>query len=441
MQYLCTVVWIVAFFTVLIVAIRGAKRALACLLVCVLICPVLSIGALTLRMELITVPLLFGLVVASSPEKLIVALRKPTSQLAGVWLAWVILASLIWGGWHLLGSFSWWLEVYGLARLVMVFWLFAMFVWSGAEVVGLIRLFAVTAIPVCILSIGQVLNWGWARSLSLAGYVPATSPVFLQQLEKEEGGYVFRALGVFGNVSPNAYYFAIVAACCVIFLLEGKSRGITYSRLFWLTCGAFSLLGGISTMSGTFVAGLPLVILLCLWLARRRLSPRRMHLLLGIVVLAFATTLLVVYSSPRLKDQYDYQVEGLLSGERFKSRYDDETGVTREAKAVIVENPLLGGFGRGEDIFISDSILPLLGFYGGYIGALLFSLFFAMLYYRTSRADLSQCGSLWLFGALLFGASTTSIFTLRMADWWWALMAIFSAQHLELKARAAESQN
>ncbi|MFO1449150.1 MAG: hypothetical protein U1F61_13435 [Opitutaceae bacterium] len=426
MQQLCIFFWLFAAIVVLATLAVSAKRALTCLLVCVLICPVLPLGALTLRLELVMVPLLFGLLVASNPAKLFAVLRGPCSVSLLVWLAWVVAASLLCGGWHLLANFAWWLELYGLVRLALVFWLFAMFAWSRAEVIALIRFFALTAVPVCVLSIGQVLQWGWARSLSLTGFVPATSPVFQQQLEKEETGYVFRALGVFGNVSPCAYYFAIVAGCCMIALLDQKVRGLSRSRLYWLGCGCFGLLGGISTMSGTFVAGLPIVMLLCFWLSRRNLSYRRLYLLLGIFLAAFIITVVVVYSSPRLKAQYDYQVEGLLSGERFKSRYDDEIGITRQAKNVIEGNPLLGGFGREEEIFIGDSILTLLGFYGGYVGATLFTVFLVLLYYRTNRPDQTGYGILWLIGALLFGASTTSFFTLRMADWWWALMGIFT---------------
>lgn len=433
MQYFCTFLWLLAACLILVTSAFGAKRALMQLLVFALICPVLRLHEQTIRLELVIIPALFCIVVVSNSRRLLGTFGNARSAVITFWLAWIVFASLVNGGGHLVTSFSWWMEVYGLARLAMVFWLFAMFAWSSAEIVYLVKLLAMTAVPVCILCIGQVLNWAWARTLTLAAFVPATSPVYQQQLEKEEGGYVFRSLGVFGNVSPNAYYFAMVAGCCAIALLGGQPGAAAPSRKYWLTCGCFSLLGGISTMSGTFVAGLPLVVLMCLWLSRKYFTYRRLFLLAGVIALAFVTTILVVHSNPRLKIQYDYQVEGLISGDRFKSRYDDEVGVTGQAARMIVENPLLGGFGRDESVFIGDSILTLLGFYGGYVGAFIFAAFLALLYQRVGRQGLPTYGSLWLFGALIFGASTTSFFTLRMADWWWALMGIFSAQHLRPK--------
>ena len=426
-QQFCTLIWFGLVVATLVRCCFSVKQALRSLLVCVLLSPVLQVGGQTVRIELVLVPLLLFVTAIQFPGKLFGAVTRPVSLWLLGWLLWVMVASLWNGGGRPAAIFGWWIEVYGLGRLLMVFWLFSMFSWTSEEWRTLMKTLALTAVPIGLLSIGQVLNVAGARLLTAAAYVPATSPVFQQQLEKEQDGYVFRALGVFGNVSPAAFYFSIVAGSCLVGLLP-KERGVgAPGKGVWLTCGLVCALGGIATMSGTFVAGFPIIIVLAFWVSRKQLTYRRLFLLFAVLVSIVVVTLGVVYSNPRLKAQYDYQVEGLISGERFKSRYDDEVGVTRDAAVLIAQHPLLGGFGREQDVFIGDSVFTLLGFYGGYIGAGLFAIFLVVLFVQIPSRGVSAHAALWLLGAGLFGISTTSVFTLRLSDWWWAIMGIASA--------------
>lgn len=420
-------VWIGTVVVVTVSCMFGFKQALSRLLVGVLLCPMLAFAGRTIRVELVLVPIFFAIAVVSFPKQLARAVRRPASLVLIAWLFWIILASMINSRGRAPSSIAWWFELYGLVRLVIVYWLFSLFRWRPSEVESLVKWLALASILVCLLSVGQVLNLPGARAITLAGYVPVSSPVFQQQLEKETSGYVFRSLGVFGNVSPNAYYFAIAAGCCFLSLV--RNSPVAPRKGFWVICGAACLIGGMSTMSGTFIAGLPIVVLASLGFVWRRMTARQLVVVVSAVAAISVVTTVAIVTIPRLKVQYDYQLEGLLSGERFKSRYDDEIGVTHEAAQVITENPLLGGFGFGQDVFVGDSIIMLLGFYGGYCGATLFVLFLAaMSSYTVLRGATRAYATLWVWGAVIFGVSTTSVFTLRLSDWWWAMMGIASVQ-------------
>ena len=427
MPFICPMLWLGFACSLLITCFLSTKKSLMQLLVCVLISPVLLIGGQTVRIELVFVPVLLAISLSFRPLRFVHAFTRPCSIVLVGWLVWIIFASVLKGGVCIFGSVSWWMNVYGLTRLLMVFWLFSMFSWTALEVRQLFKLLALTVVPIGILSLSQVLGINVARAYTVAAYVPATSPVFQQQLEKEADGYVFRALGVFGNVSPNAFYFAIAAGCCLLALLREREVKQT---ILWLTCGLFCLLGGIATMSGTFIAGFPIIIVLCLWLSRKCGIRKRLLVLLGVLMLVVTVTLGIVYSIPQLKIQCDYQVDGLLSGERFKSRYDDEVGVTHEAVLVLSQNPLTGGFGREMDIFIGDSLFTHISYYGGYTGTVIFAAFLVTLFINIQRGGGCAYGTLWFLGAFVFGVSTTSIFTLRLSDWWWAIMGIMSARKI-----------
>jgi hypothetical protein len=439
MQWLSALIWLIFVCTTLVACVGNFKNALLQLLVYVLVSPVLAVGGWTVRIELVLVPLLLGIYAINNPGRFLSVFTRLCSILAVSWLGWVVISSLLNGGVGIVASWAWWLDIYGLARLVMVFWLFSMFRWGTSEGRLVKKLFAVTAIPLAILSAAQVVNLGGARELTAAAFVPATSPVFQNQVDDEAKGYVFRGLGVFGNVSPNGFYFAMVSGCCLLALLNKRGKERSRERWLWLACGCFAVLGGMSTMSGTFIAGLPIVVALCFWLSRKRVTFRQLCWSVGAVLAAVALTISLVNYIPRLKAQYAYQIAGLTTGERFKSRYDDEIGVTREAASMVSNNPLLGGFGLEKNVFVGDSIFTLLGFYGGYVGAGVFAMFVLALYVRMRRGEEFIDARLWLVGAFVFGMSTTGLFTLRMSDWWWAIMGIASNWQLDPGASEAHS--
>jgi hypothetical protein len=401
------------------------KPAAMAFLVVILFAPLGQFREWTPRMEQFVLPLLFLPRILLSENTAQRIINPSSLWILVLWLLWVVVSGLIGGGLDIISSSGWLTGVGGLARFLVVAFFFYSFDWTSDDLYWVNQLFVLSAIPIAVFSLGQLAGFDLVRDATLAWYNPWTSSVVESQYEAELSGSLFRAVGVFGNVAPAASYYILVLFVGLHLIIQGKTGDAPLTRFLIFGGVMAALVGGLSTLSGTFVGGLatlPGVLLL----VHRRGTRMKDLFLLGIILAgSVCVAYVVIQSEEAWLDQLSYQVGGLITGERLRSRYADTSGILWDAWELVMSNPLIGASGRQESVFVGDSLYIVLLFTGGFVGLALFmigALTISVLSWRSSAAG--RLTALWLLGSLLVGISANGMFLARLGDWWWAVQGI-----------------
>ena len=375
-----------------------------------LLAPVTVFGGSFVRIEMVLVPLMLGI---SFLQR---GLRWPGALLALVaWAVWVLLVSLS------TGDEVNWIGCYALVRLVALSIIFASIEWTERDLVRVQLLFCVAAIPMAILSIGQVLSVPLARQLTELAYTTPSANVFLRQVALESEGYGFRAIGTFGNVSPAGAFFVTVLGIALILLSEYRNARAGRNHRVAACCLVAGFAGGLATMSGTFVAGMFPILGGAVFLS----SPEKRGYSLGIVAVACvciaAGAWAAINRSETLQEQLGYQWDRFIDGTIADSRYRGNDAVLAQAMEEIGENPFCGRGTTVTDTFIGDSVYITVVHSSGILGSLMFLSAIGMLVIRSLHSGLAgRLALMWTLSILISGVGSTGMFNQRFGDWWWA---------------------
>lgn len=430
------VIWIVCLLAVFALYMCRPKWGAMALLVAAMLVPFggfsLTNATTLLRVELVLMPLLLGCQLLGIPGSGYRYQLSPVTLLFGLWVCWIGIASLL-GDARI--NYA---GLYGYARPVAVLVVFANIAWTARDVERMQFLFVLTAIPIGLLCLGQFLGFGVARTLSERAYSPATAAVLELQTENEFLGYTYRAVGVFGNVSPAATYFLIAMTLAV--LLHGAGPTSSLWRRLLLFIGLLaSMAGGLATLSGTFVAGFAPTILVMLGFSppkRRRKILQHTLLLLAIALPGLAWARSISYT---IDTQLAYQWSRLTSGDGFVSRYSSRHGVLAEAYERFWEHPLRGHGVTQQSAFVGDSFFVNLLYTGGVLGTVLFIIPVVLLCLVSPR--LGTCGHMalaWTVVMMACGIGCSGVLAGRLGDWWWASQGVvLSLAACQLRTRPA----
>jgi hypothetical protein len=393
----------------------------------ILLAPAANIAGLTPRIELVLVPLgLFARVLAGERAKRPPRIALPLVLFA-VWLIWIGFATII------SPEAINWIGSYGFARLVGVSLLFFSIPWNEEDIIRAQWIFVVSAVPIALLTIGQLAGFGWAMTLTNSGYSPSTSAVIsLQQSNMSIGGSIFRGVGVFGNVSPAAAYFVLVIG--IGLLLAAVRQWSARQNVLLFVSIMFAFLGGFATLSATFFGGVTAIWIVALIVAGRRVRTvvgKRVVFWFGLFLLA---GVILVAQDEEIQGQVRYQIGDLLTGERFASRYG-VAGIADEAWRYVINNPILGAGLTKTSIFAGDSLYLSLLFPGGFVGGFLFLIPVVMLLWLGWRGNVgSRIVMAWTLGVLVIGVSCDGMLIARLGDWWWAMQGMLLAASIERRA-------
>jgi hypothetical protein len=384
-------------------------------------------GELLIRADLVLTPLMLGCqflgISRTRPRVSLI----PIVWLFVLWLVWIGLATLMSDREIHLVSAN------GYIRLVMVMIVFTWIPWQEKDVESFQFMFVMTSIPIGILSVAQVLNIPFMRTLSDDYYSPPSAVVMALQADAEAAGHLYRAVGVFGNVSPAATYF-LLSVCISISLF---SSPLSRRRRSWLLPAlAASISGGLATLSATFVGG----ILLTIPIAVFNSDPtRRRTIITASVGCVFVLSIIVMMARSHIDlvgANLDYQMQRLIGGELLADRYSSDDGALADAIEEIKERLFLGTGWTLTEAFSGDSVYFSILFCSGIIG----SVPFACGLIRLSLASRGQarCGRYalsWTAIMLLGGIGCTSLLLGRLADGWWAIQGMLIARIAAQPAR------
>jgi hypothetical protein len=386
-------------------------------LAAILLAPTIAIGGATPRIELVLVPL--GLIAR-------MLFRTHTWRRPGLslWLAMFV----VWWIWLAFVTIvspeaTNWTGLYGVARLIGVSILFCSIEWTEDDIVRAQWIYLLSAIPVGLLTMGQLLGFGWAMTITNVGYSPASAAVIAnQQLAQDTFGGLFRGVAVFGNVSPAGAYFVLVIA--VGLLLAVIRPWARPQKILLIACISIAFIGGFATLSGTFFGGLAVVwgVALIAAPANARGRVLRRVVVWGGLGLLLATIL--VGRDEMIRAQVQYQFDRLVSSGRLQGRYGSE-GITYEAWQYVLANPIQGAGLTYSSIFSGDSLYLSVLFPTGFVGAVLFALPIVALMWLGWRGGVgSRFVLVWTLGILLIGISCNGMFIARLGDWWWAMQGM-----------------
>ncbi len=335
-----------------------------------------------------------------------------------IWLSWIILLTIS------SSNNVNWIGIYGVTRLVALSLIFFSIRWTEKDIINSQWIFVISAIPVGLLSIGQLLGLKWAMYITRLAYLPYSSVVFEEQewfsVTRED---IFRGLGVFGNVSPAGTFFGLVIGINLFLITINRDisfkRSILYSTLF------FAFFGGFSTLSGTFI-GIALIVPFLTFLTVPNINRRSLIKPISFYIIFFLFLgSFLVFQNENVMSHVQYQIKGLLTGERFQSRYGIE-GVTHDAWQYVLKNPVQGAGIIETDIFSGDSLYTFLLFTGGFLGFLLFMIpLIGILKIGLYNNIIARIATLWTLCILITGVSSNGMFIVRLGDWWWAMQGMF----------------
>jgi len=307
---------------------------------------------------------------------------------------------------------------------------------------SIVRVFVWLSLPIALLSIGQGLGLGIAEEITRLGYVsPWRTPVFKLL---EEQGIIIRSTGVFESPVYNATYFLLVLVAIGFALVEGSQRGFANRwALYFLL--ALAVVGGVTTLSSTFLLGAIFVVAALAFFLWRRYLKRFFQFAVGSM---FVIGLFIALLLPHFMRQsvfagtFAYKMGQILSGEVFATRYDPASGILSETYLAIQERPILGwGFVQAnKEVFVGDSVYVSTLYRGGLVGLSIFlwwmfSVLRHMWRIRSGAGTLSEIGwvgFLWTLMLLVAGVSGPSFFILRLEEWYWALVGLSLNPYLRL---------
>ncbi len=427
------IIWVFLFIIGVILSLRSLKWGLLFYLVGALIFPVLWVGEIALRFELVYCLWLFLLLLAKRLlENKHIYWHFILSRY-GLYLITVVVATIITipmvGEVNLLSHL---ISFYGILRPLLVMLLFLNISLDKEFLKSVLWVFVSLSIPLALLTIGQSLGIGIFERITLQGYTSPWRTPILGMLR--EVGIIARGTGVFESPVYNAAYFLIVLIISGLLLVRGGLKRF-HCLILYLSLG-FAFVGGIMTYSSTFLLGL----LICAVLFVLFVWPKYKHGFLrnavGIACIVILIGFLLVPKSAEnfmFASNLSYQAERIRSGSVLDSRYDPTTGILKESYQAIMERPVLGwGLTQKEGVFIGDSIYISVLYRSGIIG---FGFFFWTFWnilkhtwrYRDKQGMYGTINKiLFLFTLLLLavGVGQPSFFVLRIQECYWALVGM-----------------
>ena len=390
-------------------------------LIAVLIAPYVHAGPLGFRIELLLTPvlLLFAVLVHNRGR----FVWPSVATAFAWWFLWMGLVTMLHSGDTGVTSIPW-VSLYGFARPVLLLVLFASMPLVAEELPRLARLFVYLCIPLGVFAAVQSLGFSAATDVTLAGYSsPTRTPIgtLLSQF-----GAIVRGVSVFESPPYAATYFLLVLSTGLWILFVDRAPGGGQKRTLTLLGMGAALLGGLFTLSATFIGGLVIVLVQFLWLTRRRRAHFSFALAIVLVGMAGAALLYAMSQGGILSGTLAYQSNRLLTLSVFASRYAGGTGIESAALLSIADHPFSGvGMFLREGIFVGDSIFVVIPYWGGIVGAALF----AYLLYRSWRStshhpDAHSLVALWVVVLLSAGLGSATFLTPRVSDWWWAMVGL-----------------
>jgi hypothetical protein len=246
--------------------------------------------------------------------------------------------------------------------------------------------------------------------------------VIAQQAVAEQAGYLYRAVGVFGNVSPNATYFLLVV--CLIISLLGSTE--MRARKGWLVLAlAASIVGGMATVSSTFLGGIILALFIAYFYSDSRHRRKLMTAAIGGLAMLTIVVAYVRSHNDSVAAVIDYHWWRITSGEFLIQRYSSNDGVLADALVEFQHEPFTGTGWTRSDVFFGDSIYMSLLCCGGIVGCL--PLVAAIVRLTTAALRNKSIGHWalsWTAIMLLGGIGCTSLLSGRLADGWWAMQGM-----------------
>lgn len=335
------------------------------------------------------------------------------------------------------------ISFYGILRPLLVMFLFLNVQADEKFARRILWAFVLLSVPIALLSIGQTLGLSVAQKITLRGYTsPWRTPVFRLL---EEQGVIIRSTGVFESPVYNAVYWLLVLITTGFALLTG-SPTFGSKRFLYLAFG-LAVLAGITTLSATFLAGAVLVMATLVLFLGYRYPRRFFRFALGsaaIVSIFIVVGLPYLARQPTFARNLGYQVDRILSGTLFFTRYDPESGILAGTYETIQQRLFIGwGLIEHEGAFVGDSIYTSVLYRGGVVGI---SIFLWVIYgilkhawqnrYREGvQGEIAWSCLLWSLVLLVAGVGSPSFFVLRLQEWYWALVGISLNRGLVLQVR------
>lgn len=428
-------IWIILFFIGIIISLKSIKLALLYYLLGSLVFPVLWIGNISLRFELIYCLWLVFLFLLYKIKSGFNFKWYLILSIYVIFLILNILSTLITSinidNFNKKYFISNAIQFYGILHPLFVMFLFLNVIIDYKFLSSMLRLFILLSIPIAFLSIGQTLGLNIATKITLIGYTSSwRSPIM--NLMKQTGS-ILRSVGIFESPVNNAVYFLLVLVTIIIIYFK-KTYNIVNKKYLYLLFGLI-FIAGFTTLTSTFLLGVIFITGILIFFLGLR-YPK--NLLKFIIIIIFILFIFVFLSLPyfiskerSFKGTFKYQIDRIISGKVFVSRYDSKSGIFSDTFQAIKNRPILGwGFNVvNKDVFIGDSIYVVLLYRVGILGLLIF--FFII--YLEIKNILVKYGKtnylkwilfLWTFILLITGLSSPSFFLLRIRDWYWAFVGL-----------------
>ena len=379
--------------------------------------------------------------------------RSPVIKAYGAWWVWVMFATLLVYPNGVRTTTSW-IEVYSLFRPILVMAVFQT-AFANADVRvavqeggtrRVLRLIVFAAIPLGLLAIAQTLDFGPFREITSIAYSSTSRQlVGAEQTASESMGFAWRAVAVFENVSYAATYFVAAAGIGVIMLMFERRRSRRSYRMLLLLAIVAAIVGGMFTMSATFLAGIALVMAaVCLMFSRgnwRRVT------LLGVAILSFAGlagyTVFTGTSNLAAATRYIILTK-ILAGAGFAERYGGQDTSVPIFAAIqsALQRPIVGwGIAHPIDVIVNDSLYVYLAHTGGVIGILLFCMFLRQQFILSRRfiPEVRAISRILIMIFLFCGLGSITMSIPRFCDCWWGFTGAMAGLACAGKSKASDA--
>ena len=450
-----TVLSISIAITVLLNYAVNPRRGVLLYLAAALFAPTIVFDSFSFRIELL-LPLAMLLIDSMSGRTGVGDTgwwRSPVIKSYGAWWVWVMIATLFVYP-NGVSTTASWIEVYSLFRPILVMAVFqTSFANADARVTvqeggtrRVLRLIVFAAIPLGLLAIAQTLDFGPFRDITNLAYFSASRQVVgAAQTASESLGYAWRAVAVFENVSYAATYFVAAAGIGVMMLMFERGRSRRSYRMLLLLAIAAAIVGGMFTMSATFLAGITLVMAaVCL------MSPSgnwRRVTLLGVVILSFAglAGYAVFTGTSNLAAATRYIIlTKILAGAGFADRYGGQDTSVPIFAAIqsALKRPIVGwGVVHPIDIIVNDSLYVYLAYTGGLIGILLFCMFLRQQFILSRRfiPEVRAISRIFMMIVLFCGLGSITMSIPRFCDCWWGFTGAMAGLVCAGKSKASDA--
>lgn len=428
------VLWLLLLVVGLFVSLSSLRKALVYYLIGSLVFPVLHVGSISLRFELVySIWLLLILLIKTHRKRLAVTVA------AGIvpYFLYVFYITLVtFGSFLNMGdnSLAYVLpSLYGYVRPLLVVIIFYNVVMDDEIVVRILNSLILTSIPLSILSICQSLGVSLATNITLSAYTSTGRTPNTALLETV--GFLIRSSGTFESPVYNGLFWLCIISLEGVYLAKSKNIPRRLPKLIVYVSLAFSILAGFSTLTATFFGGFMVVVALLMILAwiNKSLTFMRSVFLVAVIAIIIWFTALPVFSQNNLfAGTLQYELNRLLHGTLLNTRYNADTGIAVGMWNAFLSRPLFGyGLLKNfSEVFVGDSLYLVVLYTGGVIG---FSLFFWQVYSNLiinvaarRQAKLSgtvaTVGLLWTILFLVVGIGQDSFFTPRVEELYWAFL-------------------